>query len=41
MKSNAEVDFVISEDDMESLKNFKKIESYGVNSGFPVYGGKL
>lgn len=41
MKTNAEVDFVISEEDMEVLKNFKKIESYGANSGFPVYGGKL
>ena len=41
MKSNAEVDFEISEQDMEVLKNFKKIESYGESSGFPVYGGKL
>lgn len=41
MKSNAEVDFEISGKDMETLKNFKKIESYGVSSGFPVYGGKL
>ena len=41
MKSNAEVDFKISEEDMNTLKNFKKIESYGANSGFPVYGGKL
>ena len=41
MKSNAEVDFEISGEYMETLKNFKKIESYGVSSGFPVYGGKL
>ena len=41
MKSNAEVDFEISEQDMEVLKNFKKIENYGESSGFPVYGGKL
>ena len=41
MKSNAQVDFEISGEDMETLKNFKKIESYGVSSGFPVYGGKL
>ena len=41
MKSNAQVDFKISGEDMETLKNFKKIESYGVSSGFPVYGGKL
>ena len=41
MKTNAEVDFEISAEDMEVLKNFKKIESYGAASGFPVYGGKL
>ena len=41
MESNAEVDFTISAEDMETLKNFKKIESYGASSGFPVYGGKL
>ena len=41
MKTNAEVDFAISAEDMETLKHFKKIESYGANSGFPVYGGKL
>ena len=41
MKTNADVDFVISAEDMEVLKNFKHIESYGESSGFPVYGGKL
>lgn len=41
MKSNAEVDFVISDEDMEVLKNFKHIENYGKSSGFPVYGGKM
>lgn len=41
MKTNAEVEFEINAEDMEVLKNFKKIESYGANSGFPVYGGKL
>ena len=41
MKTNAEVDFEISAEDMETLKHFKHIESYGANSGFPVYGGKL
>lgn len=41
MKTNADVDFEISAEDMETLKNFKHIESYGANSGFPVYGGKL
>ena len=41
MKSNAEVDFEISAEDMELLKHFKKIESYGKSSCFPVYGGKM
>lgn len=41
MKNNAEVDFEISAEDMETLKNFKKIADYGESSGFPVYGGKL
>ena len=41
MKTNAEVDFTISDEDMETLKHFKKIDSYGESSGFPVYGGKL
>lgn len=41
MKTNAEVDFEISAEDMETLKNFKKIENYGASSGFPVYGGRL
>ncbi len=41
MKTNAEVDFTINAEDMEALKHFKKIESYGASSGFPVYGGKM
>ena len=41
MKTNADVDFVISDADMDALKHFQKIESYGAASGFPVYGGKL
>ena len=41
MKTNADVDFEISAEDMESLKNFKKIEDYGESGVFPVYGGKL
>lgn len=41
MKTNTDVDFEISAEDMEILKNFKKIENYGANSEFPVYGGKL
>lgn len=41
MESNAQVDFEISEADMESLKHFKRIESYGESGVFPVYGGRL
>lgn len=41
LKTNSEVNFVISDEDMETLKHFKQIESYGKSSGFPVYGGKL
>lgn len=41
MKTNAEVNFEISAEDMQTLKNFKKIENYGASSGFPVYGGKI
>ena len=41
LKTNSEVDFVISDEDMETLKHFKQIENYGKSSGFPVYGGKL
>lgn len=41
MKTNAEVDFEISAEDMETLKNFKKIESYGESGIFPVYGDKM
>ncbi len=41
MESNAQVDFEIKAEDMETLKHFKHIENYGESSGFPVYGGKL
>ncbi len=41
MATNAQVDFTISAEDMETLKHFKHIESYGESSGFPVYGGKM
>jgi diketogulonate reductase-like aldo/keto reductase len=37
MKENAEVEFVISEDDMDSLKNVEQIANYGEASVFPVY----
>lgn len=41
MKTNAQVDFEISAEDMKTLENFKKIESYGKSGIFPVYGGKM
>lgn len=41
MEANAQVGFTISAEDMETLKHFPRIESYGSSSGFPVYGGKL
>ena len=41
MKSNAQVDFVISDADMEILKHVDKIDNYGNSSFFPVFGGKL
>lgn len=39
MRNNADVDFVISEADMEALKNVAPIQDYGDASVFPVYGG--
>ena len=41
MKNNADLDFVISDDDMDLLLNVEQIEDYGASSMFPVYGGKL
>ncbi len=40
IKSNAELDFTISEEDMEILKGIEEID-YEDASMFPVYGGKL
>jgi len=37
MKDNAEVDFVIAEEDMERLKSMERIKDYGEASKFPVY----
>jgi diketogulonate reductase-like aldo/keto reductase len=39
MRSNAEVDFVISDEDMDALRGFRA-RDYGEHSAFPVYGGK-
>lgn len=40
MKTNADVDFVISEADMELLKHMEQIKDYGDASVMPVFGGK-
>lgn len=41
MKVNADVDFTISDEDMEILKHVEKINDYGKYSIFPVFGGKM
>lgn len=40
MKSNAEIDFEISAEDMETLKKFTPVD-YGQAGIFPVFGGKM
>ena len=40
MKENAAVDFVISDDDMETLKNVAPIKGYGMMKIMPVFSGK-
>ncbi|MGW4807449.1 aldo/keto reductase [Kitasatospora sp. NPDC004272] len=39
MRSNAEVDFEISADDMDALRELRDVD-YGEHSAFPVYRGK-
>ena len=41
MKVNGDVDFIISDKDMEILKHVEKIKDYGKHSIFPVFGGKM
>lgn len=41
MKSNSNLDFTISNEDMEILKNIEPIKDYGKSGVFPVFGGKL
>ena len=41
MKDNADVEFIISDEDMEILKKVDRIKDYGDSSFFPVFGGKL
>ena len=40
MKENAAIDFEISEDDMNILRNFEHIRDYGEFTFFPVFSGK-
>lgn len=40
IKANADIDFVISDEDMEILKNAEKIKDYGEFTFFPVFSGK-
>ena len=40
MKSNADIGFTISDEDMETLKHFEKIKDYGEYTFFPVFSGK-
>lgn len=41
MKTNADVEFEISPEDMEILKNIEHIKDYGDHGFFPVFGGKI
>lgn len=38
---SADLDFVISDSDMEILKHVDRIDNYGDSSFFPVFGGTL
>ena len=39
MRSNAQVDFVISDEDMDALRDLDE-RDYGESSAFPVYSGR-
>ena len=41
MKSNAQVDFEISNEDLETLKSIDPLDDYGEASAMPVFGGSL
>ena len=41
MQNNADLDFVISDEDMALLKDIEQIKDYGDASMMPVYGGKM
>lgn len=40
MESNADVDFIISDEDMDALTHMEHIKNYGDYSIFPVFNGK-
>jgi diketogulonate reductase-like aldo/keto reductase len=40
MQANAQLDFTLSEEDMELLKAFTSFEDYGEHSRFPVFSGR-
>ncbi len=40
MANNADVDFIISEEDMRTLKNMERMADYGEFNAFPVFSGK-
>ncbi len=41
MKSNAQVEFEISNEDLETLKSIDPLDDYGEASAMPVFGGSL
>ncbi len=41
MRENADLDFVISDEDMEVLQHAELIQSYGRFGGYPVFGGTM
>lgn len=41
MEKNAELDFEVSDSDMEQLRHIAPIKNYGEASIFPVYGGRV
>jgi len=40
IRANADIDFIISDEDMEMLKNTERIKDYGEFTFFPVFSGK-
>ena len=41
MKNDADVDFVIDDQTMQTLKSIETIKDYGAFSFFPVFGGEM